>query len=194
MNNKSQSGRTMVEVLAVLSILGVLFTSVMMTVNSMYDKFKSSNSVTQIRDLRKGINNRYAALGIYTGLSSKILIDERLAPAQMAHGQKLLHSYQGEVKLAVGNTGGTGRSYKITFPNLPYKNCVELATINWEVEATATLVSISINKTTFTWQVNKTSASGVTQAASPTALPVTMGKASTACKTGNKNEITWEFQ
>ena len=33
MNNKSQSGRTMVEVLAVLSILGVLFTSVMMTVN-----------------------------------------------------------------------------------------------------------------------------------------------------------------
>lgn len=112
----------------------------------------------------------------------------------MAHGQKLLHSYQGEVKLAVGNTGGTGRSYKITFPNLPYKNCVELATINWEVEATATLVSISINKTTFTWQVNKTSASGVTQAASPTALPVTMGKASTACKTGNKNEITWEFQ
>ena len=194
MNNKSQSGRTMVEVLAVLSILGVLFTSVMMTVNSMYDKFKSSNIVTQIRDLRKGINNRYAALGIYTGLSSKILIDERLAPAQMAHGQKLLHSYQGEVKLAVGNTGGTGRSYKITFPNLPYKNCVEPATINWEVEATATLVSISINKTTFTWQVNKTSASGVTQAASPTALPVTMGKASTACKTGNKNEITWEFQ
>lgn len=58
MNNKSQSGRTMVEVLAVLSILGVLFTSVMMTVNSMYDKFKSSNIVTQIRDLRKGINNR----------------------------------------------------------------------------------------------------------------------------------------
>ena len=56
MNNKSQSGRTMVEVLAVLSILGVLFTSVMMTVNSMYDKFKSSNIVTQIRDLRKGIN------------------------------------------------------------------------------------------------------------------------------------------
>ena len=50
MNNKSQSGRTMVEVLAVLSILGVLFTSVMMTVNSMYDKFKSSNIVTQIRD------------------------------------------------------------------------------------------------------------------------------------------------
>ena len=142
MNNKSQSGRTMVEVLAVLSILGVLFTSVMMTVNSMYDKFKSSNIVAQIRDLRKGINNRYAALGIYTGLSSKILIDERLAPAQMAHGQKLLHSYQGEVKLAVGNTGGTGRSYKITFPSLPYKNCVELATINWEVEATATLVSI----------------------------------------------------
>ena len=171
MNNKSQSGRTMVEVLAVLSILGVLFTSVMMIVNSIYDKFKSSNIVTQIRDLRKGINNRYAALGIYTGLSSKILIDERLVPAQMVHGQKLLHSYQGEVNFAVGNTGGTGRSYKISFPSLPYKNCVELATINWEVEASATLVSIDINKTTFTWQINKTSADGVTQAASPTALP-----------------------
>ena len=194
MNNKSQSGHTMIEVLSVLSILGILFVSVMMIVNSMYDKFKSNNIITQIRDLRKGISNRYMALGIYTGLSPKILISERLVPAQMVHGQKLLHSYLGEVNLAVGNTGGSGRSYKITFPKLPYKNCVELATINWEVEATAMLVSISINKTTFTWQVNKASDSGVTQDASTTALPVTMGGASTACKTGNENEITWEFQ
>lgn len=190
----SQAGRTMIEMLAVLTIIGVVFSSIMMVVGSMYDKYKSSTILLQIRDLRKAVNNRYSALGVYTGLNAKLLIDEKLAPPQMIQGQKLRHSYQGEVTLGVGNTGGKNRSYKITFASLPYKNCVELATINWEVDSMATLAGITINKTAYSWPVNTVGSGGIDSGASATSLPITMGKASTSCKTGNNNEIIWEFQ
>ncbi len=190
----TQSGRTMIETIAVLSIIGALITSITIFVYSMYDKYKSSTVISQIRDLRKAINNRYAAIGVYTGLNSKILIDERLAPSQMVHGQKLIHVYEGEVTLSVSNTGGKGRSYKISFPALPQKNCVELATINWEVDNTATLVGITINKKAFSWEVNTIGSGGVTAGSSATALPITMGKAAVSCQRGEANEIIWEFQ
>lgn len=190
----TQLGRTMIEMLAVLSILGVLITSITTVVYSMYDKYKSSTIISQIRDLRKAINSRYSALGVYTGLTSKILIDERLAPPQMVQGQKLLHPYQGEVTLAVGNVGGRNRSYKISFPALPYKNCVELATLNWELEATATLSNITINKSSFGWPINTVGSDGVNSGVTATTLPITFSKASTACKSGDTNEIIWEFQ
>ncbi len=192
--NESQSGRTMIEMLAVLTLIGVVFSSIMMVVGSMYDKYKSSVILLQIRDLRKAINNRYSALGVYTGINAKLLIDEKLAPAQMVNGQKLIHAYQGEVTFGVGNTGGKNHSYKITFPSLPYKNCVELATINWEVDNTATLASITINKTQFSWPVNTIGSDGINSGAGATSLPITLGKASNACQSNNNNEIIWEFQ
>ena len=192
--SSAQTGRTMMEMLAVLSILGVLFAATMVFVNSMYDKYKSSTILLQIRDLRKNINNRYSAIGVYTGLNAKTLIDERLVPDQMVHGQKLIHPYQGEVKFSVGNTGGKNRSYKIIFPSLPYKNCVELATINWEVESTATLVGITINKTVYSWPVNTIGSDGINSGNTSTSLPMTFVKASKSCINGNNNEISWEFQ
>lgn len=194
MKNLSQSGRTMIEVLAVLSLIGILVSSILGMINSMYDKFKSSEILSEIRDLRKGINGRYAATGDYTDISAKILIDERLAPSQMVNGQRLLHAYQGEVKFSPGNTGGKNRSYKISFPVLPYKNCLELATLNWDIDSTATLVSITINKTTFSWPVNKVSSGGVTQSNAATSLPMDYSKAATACTKDKNNEIIWEFQ
>ena len=58
MINLSQSGRTMIEVLAVLSLIGILVSSILGMINSMYDKFKSSEILSEIRDHRKGINGR----------------------------------------------------------------------------------------------------------------------------------------
>ena len=194
MNKGSQLGRTMIEMLAVMSVLGMFTASVYTLIGSMTDKYKSSIILTQVRDIRKAISHRYAALGVYTGLTSDILAKERLLSSNMLHNGKIYHAFRSEVTLAVANTGGTGRSFKITFPGLRFQNCVDMALIDWSTDSTAILVGIKINSNTFTWQLNKVGADGKLQPPSATSLPLTLAKAASACKEGNNNTITWEFQ
>ena len=194
MNKKCQLGRTFVEMLAVLSVLGAFTASIFTLIGNMTDKYKSSVILSQVREIRKAISHRYAALGDYTGLSPQILFNERLISANMLHNGKIYHAFQKEVSLAVGNKGGTGRSFKITFPGLRFQNCVDLAMIDWAVDSTAVLVGIKVNSKTFEWLGNKVDGSGKWQNTSATSLPITLPKAASACEDNNANSITWEFQ
>jgi len=194
MYKKSQLGRTLVEMLAVLSVLGAFTASVFTLIGNVTDKYKSSIILTQVREIRKAINSRYAALGIYTGLTTDILAKERLVSSNMIHNGKIYHAFKKEVSVAVGNTGGTGRSFFINFIGLPAQNCVDLALIDWATDNTAVLVGIRINDKTFTWQENKVDASGNFIKPADTALPLTLLKVSKACVSGENNKITWEFQ
>lgn len=192
MNRNSQSGRTIVEMIMVLFLLGTFTVSTMALVSRGIDKYKSSVILSQVREVRKAVSSRYAALGVYTGLTAEIMTKERLLSANMVNDNKLYHAFKGEIGLSVGNSGGTGRSFKITFPKIPLQNCFDLALIDWATDSTAALVSIKINSKEYKWEVNKIGADGSFVAPSSTALPVTLAKAALACQEGD-NSITWEF-
>ena len=103
MNKGSQLGRTMIEMLAVMSVLGMFTASVYTLIGSMTDKYKSSIILTQVRDIRKAISHRYAALGVYTGLTSDILAKERLLSSNMLHNGKIYHAQKCSLKLLNAN-------------------------------------------------------------------------------------------
>ena len=192
MKEKSQSGRTIVEMMMVLFVLGTFTASTMALVSKGMDKYKASVILSQVREVRKAVSSRYAALGVYTGLTAEIMTKERLLSASMVNNNKLYHIFKSEIGLSVANSGGTGRSFKITFPGIPLPNCLDLALIDWATDSTAALVSIKINDKEYKWEVNKVGADGKLVAPSDTALPVTLPKAASVCREGS-NSFTWEF-
>jgi len=192
MNNRSQIGRTIVEMIMVLFVLGSFTASTMALVSKGMDKYKASVILSQVREVRKAVSSRYSALGVYTGLTASVMIKERLLSANMVTENKLYHIFKGEIGLSVANSGGTGRSFKITFPGIPLTSCLDLALIDWATDSNAALVSIKINSKEYKWEVNKIGADGNFVAPSDTALPVTLSKAASACQEGS-NSLTWEF-
>lgn len=195
MMRANQKGRTMIEVIAVLSILGVLTANIAGMVMSMFQQYKYSIIQNQIRDLRKSVNARYAARGSYTGLNIKTLIDERLVPYNMVNGNKLRQPFGGDVTLSSADYGGRDRSYTITFTKVPERACVELSTLNWQIDNTSTLVSLDINATKFVWPINRIgSGDSVDHEQIANALPVTSQKVFGLCTKKEDNTLIWEFQ
>ena len=174
------NGATMVEMIMVLGIIGALGISIATLVNSMYDRYRVSRVGGQIEELKKLINNRYIADGRYTNVSVETVIDEEIAPKDMVNGNRLFHSYNGEVTVK-----GSNDSYEITFSDLPQKVCVELGILDWTVDNSSDLVSLDINGKIFKWPW---------VAGAGNKLPAQMGDVSAACKSGDENIIKWNFQ
>lgn len=175
-----ERGATLIEILMVLGIVGAFSVSIATLINSMYDRYRVSRVGGQIAELKKVINNRYIADGRYNNVSVSTLINEGIAPKDMVSNNKLFHAYSGEVRV-VGNTD----NFEIAFTNLPHKICVELGIIDWVVDNSSDLVSMSINGNGFNWPwvavANKT-------------LPAQMADVAAACKEGDGNTIKWNFQ
>lgn len=194
MQKSNQYGYTMIEVVATISILIMLITGMTKTVTTMFGKYKYNEVLNQIRDLRKTVNDRYAAIGDYSDLSAKLLIDEKIAPQTMVAGNILINSFGGQVYLAPAHTYGKNKSFEMQFTNLPKMVCIEAATINWRVDDTSTLVQMVINNKSqpYKWPVNSI---GGAVKPGKNSLPMTIPMAQQACNNkDDKNLIIWEFQ
>lgn len=194
MKKSDQRGYTMMEVVATISILIMAIAGMTKTVSNMFGKYKYHEVLTQIRDLRKTVSDRYAAIGDYSDLSAKLLIDEKIAPQTMVAGNILINAFGGQVYLAPAHTYGKNKSFEMQFTNLPASVCVEAATINWRVDDTSTLVQMIINNKNkpYTWPVNSI---GNSVKPGQNSLPMTIQTAQQACNNKDgKNLIIWEFQ
>lgn len=178
---KDQSGRTMVEMIAILGFLAAFSAGIIHVVSTMYDKYRVSRVSQQIEDLRKGISNRYLADGNYTGLTVAGLIKDGIVPADMVAGASdLKHSFLGDVKVK-----GYSNRYTVTFDHVPLEGCIELAMINWTTGDTSDLINLRINTHTYRWPA--------APGASSYLLPVALTDAAKDCKDGD-NRLIWNFQ
>ncbi len=59
MTRNNEFGRSMIEILGVLAIIGMVTMSISKLIGSMHDRYKVSQVTQQITDLRKNISNRY---------------------------------------------------------------------------------------------------------------------------------------
>ena len=191
MKKEHERGYTMIEVIAVTCVIVMVMSGMAALVNSMFSKFKDNQLLNQVTDLRKLISERYAATGNYSDLSVKNLINEGIAPSDMVKGDKMINAYVGQIILGPANTYGSGLSYTMEFRNLPQNICIQAAGMNWRVDDTSTLVSLKINKNTYTWPINQI---GNKPQPGLNTLPITMTQAQSACNSKDNNIITWEFQ
>lgn len=196
-----QSGRSMVEMLGVLAIIGVLSVGGISGYSKAMAKFKLTKAQDQLSMMIMNIRTAFATSPGYPSLNVTNAIDYKLVSQEMvASSTKLINAFGGETLVgAVSGADGTANgAFQIIFNGLGKDVCVSLATSDWGtdgllgigVKSTSMSISTGIAATATT-----TFAGGGTSIASPNALPLSISdvRASNACGSDNTNSITWVY-
>ena len=186
MFRNEEAGRSMVEMLGVLAIVGVLSVGGISGYSKAMSKYKVNKTLDQISMLVTNIRTTYGNQNSYKDLSATNLISFELVDREMHPGgtSKLVNPYNGTV--TVGVTTGSGNiSFDVTYKALPREACASIASANWGDSAASGLVSIKINdNAAHTWTAST--------------LPILFGTAASECsKTGSGddkgNMIVWTY-
>ena len=154
MNNykyKEQSGRSMIEMLGVLAIIGVLSVGGIAGYSKAMNKFKTNQVADQVSMLIANIKTMYAQQSSYEGLNNKTAVDMGLVPDELNAGynkyeegeegnktekwkQDLTNSFNGNVYISAASSV-SGKSdnlaFYIIYTGLSKEACITLATNDW---------------------------------------------------------------
>ena len=179
-----QSGRSMVEMLGVLAIIGVLSVGGIAGYSKAMAKFKLSKAMDQVSNVVTNIRTLYSGQPNYSGLTTSVAIQMGAIGAEMLNGVSpttasvAYNAFNGGVTVTASNSN---RTFTVTFEGLGKEACVSLMTSDWGSGSGSGLVSIG----------KKGAALGTTASGT---LPVGLATAATNCNTaGDTNSVEWIY-
>ena len=205
LSRNDQNGRSMIEMLGVLAIIGVLSVGGISGYSRAMAKYKLTKAQDQITMLLMNIRTAYATSPSYTGLTAQTAADYAIAPGDMivttGTGDNATKSLAGAFGGAVDVSAVKDKEayFYITMHNLAPEACRSLLTSDWGADG---LVMIQA-------AVETTSSDGTSTATAPAAssipcstsstgkfcvqdLPVSLQDAATTCGTPG-TYITWVY-
>ena len=214
----NESGRSMIEMLGVLAIIGVLSVGGIAGYSKAMNKFKTNKIADNVSMIVTNIRTLYAQQNDYVGLNNKTAIQMGVIPDELgtdATSGTLTNAFQGRVLIDAaqsGNTGAPNKAFVLTMNGLSREACVSLATNDWGSGYSAGLIGLRVTGAAAT---NDAAVTGTTNlqvncagsgsgaptyacAGAPSTgvpTPLNVAKAATACACGTANTcaITWKF-
>lgn len=191
-----QTGRSMVEMLGVLAIIGVLSIGGISGYSKAMSKYRINKTLDQISMLVMNIRSLFSSSVDYTGLDNTLSIQMGIIPADMqgATAGTIINAYQGRVFIEVVATDT--RQFSVTYTGLTQEACVSLATADWGSQAGSGLQSMTVGTTA------DKEANTITQATGSTLtynigvdFPITLQNAAKSCSANddNGNGIKWTY-
>ncbi len=179
-----QSGRSMVEMLGVLAIIGVLSVGGISGYSKAMAKYKLTKAQDQMAMILINIRTAFASAPSYAGLDKAAAIAMNIVPGDMlpagiGKGSTIKNAFGGDVDIKAAGTGDAANTqFSIEFGGLGKETCASLASSDWGSDG---LVSVVVNTS------NKYEYGSAT-------LPVPPGTAIAACgKPGAGNTIVWTY-
>lgn len=146
-----ESGRSMVEMLGVLAIIGVLSIGGISGYSKAMGKYRINKTLDQISMLVMNIRSMYSANVNYKGLEPNIALQMGIIPTDMllpgntvSKASKIYNVYQGEIGLAAA--GDNNQQFMVSYAGLPRDACVTIATADWGSQAGSGLLKLKIGK------------------------------------------------
>ena len=180
-NRAQESGRSMIEMLGVLAIVGVLSVGGISGYSKAMGKYKINQCLDQIANLIINIRSTFANQTDFSGATTANIIALGIATNDMlnAQGNALVNPFNGAINVKA--TDGGAASFEITYAGLDTSACQNIALADWGAAASSGLVSIKINNTTYQW--------------ADSSLPISVADAAGSCgQAGNGNSITWTYR
>lgn len=184
-----QSGRSMVEMLGVLAIIGVLSVGGISGYSKAMAKFKLTKAQDQLSMLLMNIRTTYATAPTYAGLTVANAIAYNLAPSDMISGGALHNAFGGNVLIAARDADSL--QFAITFNGLGRETCLSLASSDWGSDG---LVGMSISNAAVEAPgfAAEFTPGGAANATLP--VPIDVAAANGNCSSNNaENSITWIY-
>ena len=141
MNNINEKGRSMVEMLGVLAIIGVLSAGGLAGYSKAMFKHKLNSTIDQITMIVTNIRTIYGTQGDYNGLTNAMAAKAGIVPASMYTGNAsavaasasgLTNPFKGGVVIgtasATSSTAAGNTAFTVAYTGLPAEACVQIAT------------------------------------------------------------------
>lgn len=183
-----QSGRSMVEMLGVLAIIGVLSVGGIAGYSKAMAKFKTSKALDQVSTTVANVRTLYSGQPNYSGLTTAIAIQMGAIGAEMLSGQSptsastAYNAFNGSVTISATTVSGRKNGgFELVFSGLSKEACVQMASSDWGSGSGSGLVSVQAGAAT----------AGTTAAGT---LPLNLATAASGCNSeGDTNKVTWVY-
>lgn len=212
----NESGRSMIEMLGVLAIIGVLSVGGIAGYSKAMNKFKTNKIADNVSMLVANIKTLYAQQNTYAGLNNGTAVSMGVVPDELGtayNGAKatLTNAFNGPVfiKQSDSTTPNDGKAFTIQFNNLSREACITLATNDWGSGYSSGLIALKVKGTSTaagdtanngelhgTYIGNAgTKNSIATPGGSVQSVPMAVTAAATACActSGNTCSIEWKY-
>ena len=207
MMKTNETGRSMIEMLGVLAIIGVLSVGGIAGYSKAMNKFKTNKVADNVSMIVTNIRTLYAQQNNYAGLNNITAIQMGVVPDELgtnATSGTLTNAFLGGVNIGTATvtsldagTSGANRGFFLTMNGLTKEACVTLAANDWGSGYSAGYVGMTVSGSAQTsystsFAVNCTDRGASKWCASQG--PMQVSQAATGCSaTGNTNSITWVF-
>jgi len=179
---KTQSGRSMVEMLGVLAIVGVLSLGGIAGYTKAMEVYKKNRTMNLIKELVVGIRNatfQDANIFKYEGIDNEKLISSNIVDKDLLiqgniHGHKLINPFHGDLEV---DNSEQNLSFIISIDKIPFPACLDIAISTWDKRDEYNLYSMKIESERYYVQDEDS---------------VNLEKAMEAC--AEESKMTFEFQ
>lgn len=196
LTKNEQSGRSMVEMLGVLAIIGVLSVGGISGYSKAMTKFKITKTFDQVSMTVANVRTLYSGQRNYNGLATNIAYKMGVIPAEMlaSSTSKIVNAFQGYVELgSLSYNTNSNAAFYLSYGNLGREACVSILTSDWGAGTSSGFLAIS-RGTSSAGKAQTPSAvpgSVANTSWSSLDLPVTPSDAAKACQ--DVNAITWYY-
>lgn len=185
-----QSGRSMVEMLGVLAIIGVLSVGGIAGYSKAMAKFKTSKALDQVSTTVANVRTLYSGQPNYAGLTTEIAIKMGAIGAEMLGGTSptkatvAYNAFNGVVTISATSVNKRANGgFELKFDGLSKEACVQMASSDWGSGSGSGLVSVQAGSDASN---QGTTASGT--------LPLQLSMAAAGCNNeGDTNSVTWVY-
>ncbi len=209
----NEQGRSMIEMLGVLAIVGVLSVGGIAGYSKAMNKFKTNKAVDQINMIATNIRTLYSSQKTYENLDNKVAVKTGVIPGEMydansASTSTITNAFGGFTTITTAKHMIDDDSFIIAIDKIPQASCVSIATTEWGGDSGSGLLAMHISsqtagtsssaQTATTVTALKNTLTGSSEAALAVVgdedhgLPFSVVDASATCK-GDNNVIGWKY-
>ncbi len=133
MKNNEQ-GRSMIEMLGVLAIVGVLSVGGIAGYSKAMVKVKNNRLISELSELIINIRTMYIGQNNYSGINEEILIKAGAVPHNMIDtvNDSIVHAYGGSIKIFTSYVESNApKAFELYLTDLDTLTCINIVTMDW---------------------------------------------------------------
>ena len=204
----NEQGRSMIEMLGVLAIVGVLSVGGIAGYSKAMTKFKTNKVIDQVNMLSTNIRTLYSSQRTFAGLNNALANKAGAVPAEMVANSStsaIQNGFGGDVYITTGfHLAQANQAYLIGFSSIPKAACVTMATTDWggdvgsgfsymKVDATGGVVKTLVDAEA-ALSTDPAAAASLAKPGDPSfPTPMTVVNAQLSCSHATNNVIIWKY-
>lgn len=147
----NESGRSMIEMLGVLAIIGVLSVGGIAGFSKAMEKYRVNKTIQQVTMVAGNIRILFGSQKDYRDLPASyndldFYKRTKIVSEEMIEGNNLVNPFSGYMYIAPFGrfTADDKKAVLLTYTGIPQEACIDLATIDWNTGAGGGLVAVSV--------------------------------------------------